>query len=110
MAARRGRIPVSWTAVQEVIPYERITYKHIKGFTSGMDVAWTFSSNQGHVQVVITHAFALRWPLIGGLVSKYIVGGMFVKPIASKTLRHIKQTVELDPGVSQTIKGRAHGR
>jgi uncharacterized membrane protein len=35
MAARRGRLPVRWTAVQEVFPYERITYKHIKGFYDG---------------------------------------------------------------------------
>jgi hypothetical protein len=46
MAARRGRIPVSWTAVQEVFPYERITYKHIKGFTTGMDVTWSFKPMQ----------------------------------------------------------------
>jgi ribosome-associated toxin RatA of RatAB toxin-antitoxin module len=94
MAARRGRIPVSWTAVQEVFPYERITYKHIKGFTTGMEVAWTFSVDQGQVRVVITHDFTLNWPLIGGVVSKYIVGGLFVRAIASKTLQHIKNTVE----------------
>lgn len=110
MAARRGRIPVSWTAVQEVFPYERITYKHIKGFTTGMDVAWTFSDNQGNVQVVITHAFSLNWPLIGGFVSKFIIGRLFVKPIASKTLRHIKATVESDQVVSQGVKGEVHGR
>ena len=49
MAARRGRIPVSWTAVQEVFPYERITYKHIKGFTTGMDVTWSFKPIQERV-------------------------------------------------------------
>lgn len=99
MAARRGRIPVSWTAVQELFPYERITYKHIKGFTTGMEVAWTFSGGQGQVHVVITHDFTLNWPLIGGFVSKYIVGGLFVKAIASKTLRHIKATVESGQGM-----------
>src|SRR5918999_3548001 len=70
MAARRGRIPVSWTAVQELYPYERITYKHIKGFTAGMEVAWLFTAGQGDVQVVITHDFSLSWPLIGNFVSK----------------------------------------
>src|ERR687891_2463284 len=94
MAARRGRIPVSWTAVQEVFPYERITYKHIKGFTTGMDVTWSFTPLQERVEGVITHEFALAWPLVGGFVSKYIVGALFVKPIASRTLHHIKQTVE----------------
>ena len=94
MAARKGRIPVSWTAIQEVFPYERITYKHIKGFTTGMEVTWSFSAVQEKVQVVITHDFSLAWPLVGGFVSKYIVGAFFVKSIASKTLHHLKQTVE----------------
>ena len=94
MAARRGRIPVSWTAVQEVFPYERITYKHIKGFTTGMDVTWSFKPIQERVQVVITHDFSLSWPVVGRVVSKYVVGPLFVKPIASRTLHHIRQTVE----------------
>ena len=105
MAARRGRIPVSWTAVQEVFPYERITYKHIKGFTTGMEVAWLFRPGQGDVQVVITHDFSLSWPLIGGFISKYIVGKLFVRPIATKTLQHIKHTAES----AQTVSGRAKG-
>jgi ribosome-associated toxin RatA of RatAB toxin-antitoxin module len=105
MAARRGPIPVSWTAVQEVSPYERITYKHIKGFTTGMDVTWSFTSVQGKVQVVITHDFSLSWPLIGSCVSKYIVGALFVKPIASRTLRHLKLTVESEQTVSRGAEG-----
>jgi ribosome-associated toxin RatA of RatAB toxin-antitoxin module len=105
MAARRGRIPVSWTAVQEVFPYERITYKHIKGFTTGMDVTWLFRPAQEGVQVVITHNFSLSWPVVGGLVSKYIVGALFVKPIASRTLRHIKLTVESGPALSRKSEG-----
>jgi ribosome-associated toxin RatA of RatAB toxin-antitoxin module len=105
MAARRGRIPVSWTAVQEVFPYERITYKHIKGFTTGMDVTWSFKPVQGRVEVVITHDFSLAWPLVGGFVSKYIVGALFVKPIASRTLYHIKQTAESGKIVGHSAEG-----
>jgi ribosome-associated toxin RatA of RatAB toxin-antitoxin module len=105
MAARRGRIPVSWTAVQEVFPYERITYKHIRGFTTGMDVTWSFMPAQEKVQVVIRHDFSLAWPLVGGLVSKYIVGALFVKPIAARTLHHLKRTVES----GQTSRRKAEG-
>lgn len=105
MAAKRGRIPVRWTAVQEVFPYERITYKHIKGFTTGMDVTWSFKPVQERVEVVITHDFSLAWPLVGGFVSKYIVGALFVKPIASRTLHHIKQTVEAGPIVGRRAEG-----
>jgi ribosome-associated toxin RatA of RatAB toxin-antitoxin module len=106
MAAKRGRIPVSWTAVQEVFPYERITYKHIKGFTTGMDVTWSFKSSPDRVEVVITHDFSLSWPLLGSFVSRYIVGALFVKPIASKTLQHLKQTVESGQGVGRKAEGR----
>jgi ribosome-associated toxin RatA of RatAB toxin-antitoxin module len=105
MAARRGRIPVSWTAVQEVFPYERITYKHIKGFTTGMDVTWSFKPAQERVQVVVTHDFSLSWPVVGGFVSKYIVGALFVKPIASRTLHHIKLAVESGQTVRRSREG-----
>ena len=94
MAARRARFPVRWTAVQEVTPYERITYKHIKGVTRGMEVAWTFTPIEGGVRIVITHDFAPPWPVIGGFFGKYIVGGLFVKPIAGRTLRYLKRNVE----------------
>jgi ribosome-associated toxin RatA of RatAB toxin-antitoxin module len=106
MAARRGRIPVSWTAVQEVFPYERITYKHIKGFTTGMDVTWSFKPMQERVAVVITHDFSLSWPLLGDFVSRYIVGALFVKPIASRTLQHLKRTVESGQIVGRSAEGR----
>jgi hypothetical protein len=105
MAARRGRIPVSWTAVQEVFPYERITYKHIKGFTTGMDVTWSFKPDQERVAVVITHDFSLSWPLLGDFVSRYIVGALFVKPIASRTLQHLKQNVESGQIAGRRAKG-----
>jgi uncharacterized membrane protein len=101
MAARRGRIPVSWTAVQEVFPYERITYKHIKGFTTGMGVIWSFRDVEGTVHVVITHDFSLAWPVVGRFVSKYIVGAFFVKSIASRTLHHLKQAVESGQAVDK---------
>jgi ribosome-associated toxin RatA of RatAB toxin-antitoxin module len=101
MAARRARFPVRWTAVQDVFPYARITYKHIKGITTGMDVTWTFTPVAGGVQIVITHDFVVSWPVIGRFFSKYIVGKLFVSPIAGKTLRHIKQTVESEKGVRE---------
>ena len=105
MAARRGRVPVSWIAVQEVFPYERITYKHIKGFTTGMDVTWSFTPVQERVKVVITHDFSLSWPLVGDFVSKFIVGALFVKPIASRTLYYIKQAVESGQIVGRSAEG-----
>jgi hypothetical protein len=70
-----------------------------------MAVTWSFKSVQAGVQVVITHDFSLSWPLVGGFVSRYIVGGLFVKPIATKTLQHIKLTVESGQTVNRRAKG-----
>jgi len=71
-----------------------------------MDVTWSFKPVQEGVQVVITHDFSLSWPLVGGFISRYIVGALFVRPIASKTLHHIKLTVESE----QTVSRRAEGK
>ena len=97
MAARRGRIPVKWRAVQEI---ERdgqspiIRYTHIGGVTKGMDVAWTFARSAGGIDVRIDHEFAPLWPVVGGIVADRIIGPHFVEAIAGKTLQTIKAIVE----------------
>jgi ribosome-associated toxin RatA of RatAB toxin-antitoxin module len=95
MAARRGLIPVKWQAVQEVMddgPY--ITYLHVRGPTTGMEVVWSFEpEGEGHL-VRIVHDLTMRWPLIGGPVADLIVGPHFVDPIAGLTLRTVKRLAE----------------
>ncbi len=103
MAARRGRIPVKWRAVQEIDragPTPVIRYHHIGGVTKGMDVAWTFgphSSQPGHPPVTdvrIDHAFTPPWPVVGGVIADRVIGPHFVAAIAGKTLQTIKAIVE----------------
>ncbi len=97
MAARRDLIPVRWTAEQVLYPDEpRITFRHIRGVTTGMDVEWRFQPGPDGVQVSIRHNLRLRWPLIGGLVADYIIGPQFVANIAGKTLRRIKALAEAE--------------
>ncbi|MGH2530970.1 MAG: type II toxin-antitoxin system RatA family toxin [Thermomicrobiales bacterium] len=97
MAARRGRIPVKWRAIQEV---ERdgatpvIRYRHIGGVTKGMEVAWTFSPGPSEVGVRIDHEFTPPWPVVGGIVAEHVIGPHFVAAIAGRTLRTIKAIVE----------------
>jgi hypothetical protein len=97
MAARRGRIPVKWRAVQTI---ERtaatpiIRYHHIGGVTKGMDVAWTFAPGAGPVSVRIDHEFAPPWPLVGKPVADHVIGPHFVAAIAGRTLATIKAIVE----------------
>lgn len=95
MAAHRDGFPCKWVSIQERYPAEhRIVYKHIGGITRGMDVGWHIASQGDHTHVTITHDFELGWPLIGGFISKYIIGKWFVHNIADKTLACIKRHIE----------------
>jgi hypothetical protein len=97
MAARRGRIPVKWRAVQEIDrigPSPVIRFTHIGGVTKGMEVAWTFAPHPAGVAVRIDHDFAPGWPLVGNTVAERIIGPQFISPIANRTLTAIKAIVE----------------
>lgn len=95
MAARRDGIPVWWCAEQVCLPeMRRITFRHVGGVTTGMEVEWHFAPHPDGVRVSIHHDFQLDWPLIGSLVAEWIVGRFFVANIAGKTLRRIKLLAE----------------
>jgi ribosome-associated toxin RatA of RatAB toxin-antitoxin module len=69
----------------------RISYRHIDGITTGMDVLWTIDPTpEGWSDVTIVHEWkGPRWPLIGRLVADWIIGPVFVHGIASRTLAGI---------------------
>jgi len=97
MAARRGRIPVKWRAVQKIDrsgPSPVIRFTHIAGVTKGMDVAWTFAPLPAGVAVRIDHDFAPNWPIVGNVLAERIIGPQFISPIANRTLTTIKAIVE----------------
>lgn len=95
MGARRGPIPVTWEAVQRLFPDERrIEFTHTGGVTRGMWVAWRFEECDGAVDVSIEHRLDLRWPLIGGLVARTVIGPQFIEAIAGRTLRRVKALAE----------------
>ena len=95
MGARRGPIPVTWEAIQRPLPEERrIEFVHTGGVTRGMWVAWRFEERDGGVDVSIEHGLDLRWPLIGELVARTIIGPQFIEAIAGRTLRRVKALAE----------------
>ncbi len=96
MKARRSRIPVWWWARQVILPAEhRIRYTHLRGITRGMEVEWRLlPENGGCVTVRVVHDLDLRWPLFGRPIAQWIIGPLFIEPIAGATLRCIKTLVE----------------
>jgi ribosome-associated toxin RatA of RatAB toxin-antitoxin module len=98
MAARRDFIPVRWWAVQERFPdVPRITFRHVRGPTRGMEVEWSFEQHTDGVRVRIRHDLHLPWPIIGELVADRVIGRFFVSNIAGKTLRRVKAIAEASP-------------
>ena len=105
MAARRGRIPLRWRAVQEIDrsgPTPVIAYHHIWGPTRGMDVAWTFAETPAGIHVAIAHDFRPPWPFVADAVADHIIGPHFIEYVARLTLGTIKEIVEREAGVGRT--------
>ena len=89
MAAHRDGFPVRWTARQRLEPHQhRIHFTHVRGISRGMEVTWFLEADGPLVHVRIVHDLTWRgWP-IGPWVAHAIIGELFVKNIATKTLAH----------------------
>lgn len=85
MAARRGWLPIKWTSRFEATDGE-LRFHHLKAFTRGMDVKWTFTPTADGVEVRISHQLD-RW--YAGLLARY-----FIEPVASQTLAAFKRHLE----------------
>jgi ribosome-associated toxin RatA of RatAB toxin-antitoxin module len=94
MAATRSGIPISWTS-EQIIDRDRleIHFHHLKAFTKGMRVVWTFQDAPAGVLVEIKHDLAFRVNFLS-LIADKIIGDFFIHNIASKTLRCMKAYVE----------------
>jgi hypothetical protein len=98
MSAVRSIIPTTWISEYRIEPEKpRLYFKHLRSAfnaTRGMEVEWHFTRVPEGVKVEIVHDLELHWPLIGGFVSKYIVGLFFIHHIATRTLAGLKRKVE----------------
>jgi ribosome-associated toxin RatA of RatAB toxin-antitoxin module len=94
MAATRSGIPISWTS-EQIIDRDRleIHFHHLKAFTKGMRVVWTFQDAPAGVLVEIKHDLAFRVNFLS-LIADKIIGDFFIHSIANKTLRCMKAYVE----------------
>ena len=94
MAATRSGIPIAWTS-EQIIDRDalEVRFLHLKAFTKGMKVVWTFKDTPGGVLVEILHDLKFRFPPLAPLADK-IIGEFFIQNIANKTLRCMKAYLE----------------
>ncbi len=94
MAATRSGIPISWTSEYRV-DRERMElhFFHLKAFTRGMRVVWTFTETPAGVLVEIWHEMRFRIPALAP-VAEPIIGGFFIHHVANQTLRAMKRHLE----------------
>ena len=94
MAAVRSGIPIKWTS-EEIIDRDRVEihFNHLKAFTKGMHVVWTFTDMPDGVRVEIMHELKFRIRSLAPIMEP-IIGGFFIGNVANKTLHCMKKYVE----------------
>ena len=94
MAATRSGIPISWTSEQIINRNKfEVHFHHLKAWTKGMRVVWTFSETPRGVLVAIAHDLRFRLPLLAPIMNP-IIGDFFIHNVANKTLHCMKAFVE----------------
>ncbi len=92
------RIPVTWSAEQWAEPADesdlRLRFRHVRGFTRGMDVTWHIRPNGDGASVSIEHDFSRRLPLLGPSVLPWFVDRLVVRAIAGRTLATFRALAE----------------
>ncbi len=94
MAARRGWLPIRWTSRYEPdASVPELRFHHLKAFTRGMDVTWSFTPTTDGVLVRISHDLA-RSSSFGRWFAHRILRNLFIQPVAWRTLKHFKLHLE----------------
>ena len=97
------RWPTWWTSEMSVSETQpNVRYRHVAGITTGMDVEWSFTRRGDDTLVRIVHLWdGPRWPLVGVVAAKTVIGPVFVHGIASRTLAGLAAVAERGPGTSR---------
>jgi ribosome-associated toxin RatA of RatAB toxin-antitoxin module len=94
MGARRGWLPIQWTSRFYVDPnVHELHFEHLKAFTRGMRVLWTYTPTPEGVRVTISHELD-RASAFGRWFAHHVLGEMFIRPVATRTLSHFKDYLE----------------
>ena len=96
MAAVRDGIPISWLSEQMIDRTRlQVRFTHLRAWTKGMLVVWSFRETPAGVLVEIAHDLKFRFRPLAPLAER-IIGGFFIDNIANKTLRCLKQHLEAE--------------
>lgn len=88
--------PTFWRSLMEVdASRPAVRFRHIGGVTTGMEVEWAFEARDGGTAITLLHEWnGPRWPLIGGVAARAVIGPVFVHGIASRTLAGLVRAAE----------------
>jgi uncharacterized membrane protein len=95
MGAWQDVFPIQWVAEQTNDPVTpHIAFRHVRGWTRGMDVEWIFESTGGRTRVTIEHRLNFLFPVAAEFLGKHLVSDYFVHGVAAKTLARVKAIAE----------------
>jgi uncharacterized membrane protein len=95
MGAWQDVFPIRWVAEQTNDPRTpHIAFRHLRGWTRGMDVDWIFEPCSGGTRVTIEHRLRFAFPLAAEWLGKHLVSDYFVHGVAAKTLARVKALAE----------------
>lgn len=102
MSANRPFGPFNWPTwwlslmeVNESATAPSIRFRHIGGITTRMDVEWAFTPVTGGTHVSVVHLWdGPRWPGIGGIAARGVIGPVFIHGIASRTVAGLARAAE----------------
>ncbi|MBA2684829.1 MAG: hypothetical protein H0U66_10085 [Gemmatimonadaceae bacterium] len=97
------RWPTWWKSEMSVSDSApNVRFRHVAGITKGMEVEWSFAREGDTTRVRIVHLWnGPRWPLVGIVAAKAVIGPVFVHGIASRTLAGLAAVAERGPGTSR---------
>ena len=107
MSANRPFGPLNWPTwwLSEMsVDHDRqaVRFRHIRGITTGMDVEWRLTERGADTHVHLLHVWdGPRWPLVGGLAAKLVIGPVFIHGIAGRTLEGLARVAEREAPAGQ---------
>jgi aromatase len=97
MSARNGRATLSWVVSCETDRDQmELRFEHLRSWSKGMTVIWTFTPTRDATRVEVTHSFKLRIPIVAWLAEPIIVGA--VRAIDLQSLVEFKALIENGSG------------